>query len=437
MRALKIGGELVVYQLKSLWLIFTPILLSLPFLAMGMDINIWIGILAYCLFMWDSILGLRPKWIEKIIDLSNVYFTHGIIAIGAVILAFIHKETSHLHGFAGTIGDMAMTGSIIITVLALLFLTSQIGRILPVLNKPIQWFQNLMHHFFITRELNLWIHILAPIIVMLIVIHVLLIPEWAQNTLFMILFLGYFSIFVILYAYYGIYKKINTTRYVIRQIQLLDDHSYEIVLTYKKGPKLNIKGGQFVFIHSKGALFNEYHPFSVLEVKGDKAKEIHLGIRVNGDYTKQLQHLSVGSTVKVRGYYGHFTKQNAKHPNSIVAIGGGIGITPCISLMQSLSSNTHGLLIWSVHSENDVVFINQLEQLKETHPHIMIIIHNSKKYGHLDRFKLNQYLSKANLTMMDTSFFVCGPDSMTKSMIHLLKDEGIANKDITTEGFIF
>lgn len=397
--------------------------------------NVWLGLLAYCLFMWDSILGLRPKLIEKYIDLQNMYMMHGIIAILAVGFGLLHNELSHLHGLSGDIGDMALALSILGTCLALLLLTSQVGRMIPVLKAPISWIQRLCQRFFITREVNVWLHMCAPVIVILLVLHVLLIPEYSHNITFMTLFLGYFFIFVICYAYLGIYKKLVTTTYQVNEVIPQGVDAYELVMTYKKGKKLrHLQGGQFVFIHTKESQFAEYHPFSVLAIEGKHAEELRLGIRQSGDYTKKLAHIQPGDTVKIRGYYGHFTKKQVTQ-DDVVAIGGGIGITPCMSLMQSLDNHQKGVLIWSIRNQNDLIFNQELKKLEETHPNIKIVIHVSQEQGHLNKESLLNYIGQDHL--LKSNIFICGPDAMTDAILKNLDELNIDKKNIISEGFIF
>ena len=424
----------MVYRGKSLVLAIIPIVLSLPFLAMA-PFKVWIGLLAYCLFMWDSILGLRPKGIEKHIDLQNMYMMHGMIAIAAVGFGLLHKEISHLHGLAGDIGDIAMTIAIVGTGLALVLLTSQVGRVIPILKAPLCWIQRLCQRFFITREVNVWLHMLAPVIVVLLVLHVLFIPEYSQNSSFMMLFLGYFIVFVACYLYLGVYKKLATTTYQVKEVIQQGNGAYELVMTYEKGKKLcHLQGGQFIFIHTKESQFAEYHPFSVLAIDGNKAEEIHLGIRESGDYTKKLAHIKPEEKVKVRGVYGHFTKKHIKQ-EYVVAIGGGIGITPCMSLMQSVNEIQKGVLIWSVHDQNDVMFKEELQKLKATHPNIKVVIHSSREQGHLNKASLIEYIGKDRL--LNSSIFICGPDAMTDAILKNLHDLHVNNKNIISEGFIF
>lgn len=416
---------------KILISVIIPFVLCIPFLLMGIDMDVLLGCVAYILFIYDVILGLRPKIVEKWIDLQNMYFAHGITALFAVLFATLHVNSSHLDGFAETIGDLAWYLSLAITGLALVFLTSQIGRIIPILKYPLNIIQKIAKKFFFTREVNVWIHMLSPLIVVFIYIHVLCIDSYRTDISFMGIFTLYFAIFLIAYLYYGIYKKITPSHYRVQNIIKLNSQTYELVIRYQRGSQLKIKGGQFIFIHTKQSKWNEYHPFSVLSVDNNSSNELRLGIRVSGDYTKSLLNIHDGDEVLIRGVYGHFVAP--RHVQNVIAIGGGIGITPCISLMQSLPEQASGTLIWSVRYKEDILFHDELEKLKHTHPYVQIIIHITSEKGHLNYQVLSQYIDPK----VHTKFYICGPAAMTDSMTHLLLKEGVQRRDITTEGFIF
>ena len=73
------------------FLIIFPIIMLIPLYILGkMKSKYLFGELAYCLFIFDTVLGLRPEWVERRIELKTLYMVHGIAAIFAVILAVLH-----------------------------------------------------------------------------------------------------------------------------------------------------------------------------------------------------------------------------------------------------------------------------------------------------------------------------------------------------------
>lgn len=115
---------------------------------------------------------------------------------------------------------------------------------------------------------------------------------------------------------------------------------------------------------------------------------------------------------------------------------GGIGITPCISLLSSLPAQRQGILLWSVHAKNDLIFQNELTKLTQTHPNVKVICHISSEEGHLNENKLNNDLNSLK-SKNNANYFICGPQRMSKSITTDLKKMGISSRHILSEGFIF
>ena len=419
-------------------IVLFPFIMTYPLaIATHFSMKYLVGELAYCLFIEDAILGLRPHFIEHEIDLKTLYWIHGILALVDIGMAFIHNLLSHLGGFAGLCGNIALYGSMIIGGLALVFLSSQLLASIPILDIVIKYIRKIANKFYFSREINLLMHDFAPFIVIFVFIHVLLCGKgFVYNPLFFSCFVGYFVLFEIAYIFYGILRKVIVSHYRIKQIKQLNNNTYSIELVYNFGPRLKIKGGQFIFIHTPHSLMEEYHPFSVVDFQNDKrnkyAQTITLGVKVVGDFTQRLIHLSVGTPVTIKGVFGHFT-QPKNHNLNLVAIAGGIGITPCLSLMNNLPKETHGMLIWSLHSKEDLVFQDELTKLTENHPYIKVIIQYSAIIGHLTQAKIRQIAQK--YLNNQTEWYLCGPPKMMSSVKHILNNLHMHN--LYEEGFIF
>lgn len=410
-----------------------PVVMTLPLLLTGhTKMKYFFGELAYCLFIVDVLLGLRPEWIERLIELKKLYCLHGLLAVVAVIGAMCHVEMSHLHGVAALFGWCAFYGAIATVLLAVGFLTNQVLRV-PVLGKGIAMLRKGFARIGITREVILLVHMLSPLIVVMVFFHVVLIHKFNRLVWFMVFFCGYFGLFALGYAYWGIYQRLIVARYAVTGIERETATIFKITLKHVKGDVVTAQGGQFVFIHAPFAMPNEYHPFSVLQVNHD-GTELTLGIKQVGDFTTKLAHVASGTQIKIRGVYGHFTAPTDDTP--VLAVAGGIGITPCIGMLQSLPHNQTGYLIWSVRSREDACFSAELAQLQATHPHVHVILHDDGELGYLNQeFLVQQVPELKQYRPLDC--FVCGPASMMANVERQLKDAQVPRDHIVDEGFIF
>lgn len=228
-------------------------------------------------------------------------------------------------------------------------------------------------------------------------------------------------------------EKIKTSQYVIDSVTAQPNHCYEVVMHYTGGRHLYVEGGQFVFIHTKEATLGEYHPFSVLGIENN-GSILRLGIRIAGDYTKRLSQAHEGETIKIKGAYGHFVIRDPKKP--VVAIGGGIGITPCINLLASLPKDATGVLIWSCKDhEDDGMFSDEVQRLQAEHPNIKVIYHYASERGFLNEASLKEYTQAYPVDM--TQFYLCGPMPMMDDVSQAIYALGVPKKHLEAEGFIF
>ena len=419
---------------QVLLLTFLPWLISIPLqITSGYYLVVNVGVLAYVLLLCDAIIGLRPRWIEKWIDLQNLYMAHGIIALFIIILSLWHLVVGKVDGLSKTLGNIAFYGMLLLCIFAIVFLTSQIQRFCPFLNGPITKVKKIANRYHFTREVNDWLHILFPVFILLVFFHVVTISYIRQYASFYQMFLIYSVIFAIIYLYEGVIKKFQITKYTVEKVEAQPNNSYEVVMTYHSGRRLNIRGGQFIFIATKHTKMAEYHPFSVLAVE-EKGNIVRLGIRIAGDFTKQFAQAQKGEIVKVRGVYGHFVVKDATTPT--VAIGGGIGITPCISLLQSLPQESEGLLIWSRKDHcDDHMFTEEVTRLTQSHPNIKIIYHYACESGFLNEKSIAKYTNQYKVD--EPYWYMCGPIPMMNDVSKELTHLGVPSKKLITEGFIF
>lgn len=412
---------------KILLIILGTVILALPLmLTIDHHIALILGILVDVMLMVNCLIGLRPMFINKWINLASLYVAHGILATLAIIISIIELVITKNNSFK-IIGYPIIIILVIMSLLSMIFLSKQLERIpklRPILKK-IKIFFNKIHF---TREIVYYLHSFFPILVLLITFNVE--HSYLVNAypLFNYLFLLYNLFFTVIFVVFLYITKIKISRYEVISTNILNNGVIDVGIKFKSGRNLSINGGQYLFIHTKGALPNEYHPFSILSLSTDKTI-IHFGIRMHGDYTKTLNQLKIGDYVKVRGVYGHFTYRNDHHP--IVAIAGGVGVVPCLSMLASIPEDVKAILIWSVRNDDEAnLFKDEVQKLNKN---INVIIHNSQEKG---RLNINVIKGYVNLNK-EANYYLCGPTGMVDMLRHNLIKEEISDKQIIMEGFAF
>ena len=51
------------------------------------------GLIAYCWWLLAILLSVRPRWLDRLVGLPAVYRLHGVLGLGALVLAYILTRT--------------------------------------------------------------------------------------------------------------------------------------------------------------------------------------------------------------------------------------------------------------------------------------------------------------------------------------------------------
>lgn len=148
--------------------------------------------------------------------------------------------------------------------------------------------------------------------------------------------------------------------------------------------------------------------------------------------------VNIGDTIEASAPAGTFTLENSDRP--VAFISGGVGITPMISMLESLSSKQSKQDIKFVHSaRNSSIhpFNNHVSELIEALPNA------SYTYGYSDEDSANEgsfkgYITKEvlkDLITEDTIYYVVGPVPFMKHVANLLDKLGVSDTNIRYELF--
>ena len=156
-------------------------------------------------------------------------------------------------------------------------------------------------------------------------------------------------------------------------------------------------------------------------------KNIRITTRIGKSTFKQkLNSLPIGSRVEMRGPFGTFVLNRDMRPR--VYLAGGIGITPARSMMVYANDKNLNIpitLIVSFSRKEDIIFHDDLAGSENK---------NLKAFFLTER--INEKIIKKNLVSLRISiFYITGPTSFVSAMEKLVKQMGVAEKNIKTEDF--
>ena len=152
-------------------------------------------------------------------------------------------------------------------------------------------------------------------------------------------------------------------------------------------------------------------------------------------------HIDVGSTLQVRAPGGHFYLEAGDLP--VVLIGGGVGITPMLSMLNWVLAAQPGREVWLfyglVHA-GEGAMLEHLQALAEAHANFHLKLCLSRPQPgdaavehHPGRIDVD--LLRQTLPLKPYHFYICGPTPMMESLVPALEDWGVPDSRIHFEAF--
>lgn len=126
----------------------------------------------------------------------------------------------------------------------------------------------------------------------------------------------------------------------------------------------------------------------------------------------------------------------------ILLIGGGVGITPLMSVLRYLTDRSWPgdiYLLYSIHSPQDFIFRDELEYLQHRHPNLHVVITASHPEGAEWKGptgRITKELIVQSVPDLASRYVhVCGPVPMMESIKKMLAELGVPRERVKTEAF--
>ena len=159
--------------------------------------------------------------------------------------------------------------------------------------------------------------------------------------------------------------------------------------------------------------------YSIVSTPMHALKEHYVEIIVkdykDGFVSKYLNHeLRINQEVEIEVGLGHFTYNKFRDTKNIVAIAGGAGITPFLSIANDIIDRDLDLtltILYGSDNPNNIIAKEELDELsKDKRIKVIHVISGKYDYdgekGFINRDIIDRYIPK------DPTFFVCGPKVM-------------------------
>jgi ferredoxin-NADP reductase len=150
--------------------------------------------------------------------------------------------------------------------------------------------------------------------------------------------------------------------------------------------------------------------------------------------------LRPGSQLLVKPPAGRFTYP-AGDDRPIVLLGGGVGITPLMSMLRHGVAAEPGrpiTLLYSARGQRELAFFDELEWLARRHPHVRVVCTVTEpdsgwqdRVGRIDAPLIANYVPNAAHSV----FLMCGPVAMIDGLRSVLQGMGVPDAQIRSEVF--
>jgi len=382
-----------------------------------------LGLVGISLFSINLILAGRFKLLDKHFKgLDKVYSNHHKIGAIAFSLLLFHPLLLVIKYVAISTREAAMF-------------------FVPFTNMPVTWgiislfimIILIIFTFYINFRYHIWkiSHKFMVLAFFFAVLHSFFITsDVSRNNLlrYYILALAFTGLLIIIRKAFFDYFANNKLKYKIKNVRQFDRDILEVEME-AISKKMIFTPGQFAFFNflSKN-VSSESHPFSISSSNSDD--NLKITIKNLGDFTSILKNMKPNDGVLIDGPYGSFSYKNVSNKNQIW-VAGGIGITPFYSMAQSLESEYHVDLYYSVKEDKEAVYLKKLQDLERKNPNLKFILWNTSKRGHIN----GGLISSLSEGLTSEDIFLCGPSLFMESLKEQFVGLGVDIKKIHYENF--
>jgi len=398
----------------------------------GSAVKVFAGLclqVAFPLCAVQPVLAARPRVLDRLFGLDNVYLFHktmGMTALALLLTAFI-LFASELRA------DSVLSWLTIPTVPSLLATALVTGALL---------------HGQIGLRYETWRfshNLLAITVIALLFFQGVLVTnsEGVAVKVLWLLFLIAGMSFYINHKFAGPMRR-RKNPYRVEDIRQETRNVWTLRLRPPENrERFGFLPGQFQFLTFLGpGLPKEEHPFTIASSPDEEGRHAST-IKESGDFTSRIGQIKAGDPVAVQGPFGRFSY--ALHPDEkdLVFIAGGIGVTPFMSMirhMRDTGADMNVVLLYANRTEDDMVFKDELERISGGSSPRLKVVHvlsrGSESWdgerGHINADVVTRSIEgKAR----DKTFYVCGPPPMMSGIISEIIMLGVPSSKVRSERF--
>jgi predicted ferric reductase len=204
-----------------------------------------------------------------------------------------------------------------------------------------------------------------------------------------------------------------------------------VVVAGRALDRLPLRGGQFLqWRFLRRGQWWQAHPYSLSAMP--RSGMLRVTVKDLGDHSRGLAAMPVGTRVAIEGPYGVLTDE-VRASDKVLLVGGGVGVTPLLALLEDLPTTVHPVVIVRASSEADLVLLRELDALARAHGGVVHAL-----VGHRDQVPLDRTtIARLVPDVSRRDVYVCGPDGMTRDLERVVAGLGVPRERFHHETFTF
>jgi len=260
-------------------------------------------------------------------------------------------------------------------------------------------------------------------------------------------------------------RRADFARLAVSDVRRLTDDAVEVTFAVpdELADDFDYLPGQYVALRAQIDGEEVRRSYSLCDVPRPGRLKVAIKRNRGGRFsTWANERLAVGDEIDVMNPQGGFT---SRHPitglnsaqgvgdevraNSrlhVVAIAAGSGITPILAIVQAVLGNSDEStveLVYANRSSGDVMFAEEIGDLKDRHPSRLAVHHvlsreqrgNPLHSGRVEREKLTTILDQVLGTAHADEWFLCGPFELVQLCRDALAERGVPEDKVRFELF--
>ena len=199
------------------------------------------------------------------------------------------------------------------------------------------------------------------------------------------------------------------------------------------------RAGQYLSLKLKidGSVLSR--PYSISSAPKDAlAGRYELTVRSNpGGFAadRLLEETKVGDVLYASAPQGNFYYEELRDPKNIVALAGGSGITPFLSMARAISDGTEDFnltILFGSRTEEQILFRGELSELARNDKiNVIHVLSDEEKPGYEHGFLTADLIRK--YAPEEYSLFICGPEAMYRFLEGELEKLALPGKNVRRE----